>query len=835
MINFGNIRINNMEKKTDPTDIFMGLERSEEFQYLRDVQSDVLKKWMLKRDAKNCIIKMNTGSGKTIVSLLILQSLMNENGGHTVYVVPDNLLKEQVMMSASKIGIKITDDIQNRDFLSCKAILIININKLVNGLSAFGMRSGRQNIQIENLVIDDVHSCISIIREQFSIKINSQHPLYSQLFNVFKESLTSYLHITEKNLEYMVTENSSENILVPFWLWNEKLEKVKEIISCWIKENDDYLMFNYPLLEDNFETCRCFFNEDNIEILPFCVPIEKIQSLYNAQHRIFLSATLPDLTNFNSIFNISEQDIKDNTITPDKVYDIGERMIIFPQHIDPKISDNEVIDKIKEFRKEQQNVLIIVPSFSRADYWCTMLQNLPYQRLTTDNVKEGIEKIKNKSFCGFTIIVNKYDGIDLPADMCRMIVIDKMPNISNSMDLFEQRVLPNSQRVNTELIQKIEQGMGRGVRSTTDYCGIILMNNSLIETIYLGKAINYFSEATKIQIKVSEQLWDQIGSSIDESFNLFNYLYDRDEQWKHISKESLISATYGSEIIINKLEVVIRNAYNEYRKGNVQKSIDCLQEYLNSIINEENQDLIGYVKMLKSEYTYFINPVQAQEILKSAYASNNKILKPADGVNYKKLERQKTQQVLSIINEIKDLTNNEILIKVNANLERLQFSKDSHTQFEIEIDNLGKLLGFSTQMPEKEFNNGGPDNLWLGDDCFIIIECKNETTTNKISKTDIEQLLSSVVWFKNNYSTYKGQYTPLIIHNSTISDEKANILPEMKCMDKNLLYDFKSKIKAFYEAICKANISSNPSEILKLLQYYHLTFNDISNYFKEIK
>ena len=835
MINFENIKINNIEKKTDPTDIFMGLERSEEFQYLRDVQSDVLKKWMIKRNAKNCIIKMNTGSGKTVVSLLILQSLMNENGGHTIYVVPDNLLKEQVMVAASKIGIKITDDIQNRDFLSCKAILIININKLVNGLSAFGMRSGRQNIQIENLVVDDVHSCISIIREQFSIKINSQHPLYSQLFNLFKESLTSYLHITEKNLEYMVTENSGENILVPFWIWNEKIEKAKEIISCWIKEHDDNLKFNYPLLEDNFETCRCFLNENNIEILPFCIPIEKIQSLNNAQHRIFLSATLPDLTSFNSIFNICEQDIKNNTITPDKVYDIGERMIIFPQHIDPKISDNEVIDKIKEYRKEQQNVLIIVPSFSRADYWCAMLQGFPYQKLTTDNIKDGIQKIKDKDFCGFTIIVNKYDGIDLPADMCRMIVIDKMPNISNGMDIFEQRVLPNSQRINTELIQKIEQGMGRGVRSTTDYCGIILMNNSLIETIYLGKAINYFSEATKIQIKVSEQLWDQIGKSIDESFNLFNYLYNRDEQWKHISKESLISATYESEIILNNLEITIRNAYNEYCKGNIQKSIDYLQEYLNSISNDENQDLVGYVKMLKAEYMYFINPVRAQEILKSAYSSNNKILKPANGVSYKKLERQKNQQVLSIMNETKDLTNNEILIKVNANLDRLQFSKDTHVQFESEIDNLGKLLGFTTQMPEKEFNDGGPDNLWLGEDCFIIIECKNETTTNKISKTDIEQLLSSIIWFKNKYPTYHEAYTPLIIHNSTIADEKANISPEIRCMDNKLLCDLKLKVKVFYESICKDNISNNPTEILKLLQYYHLTFNDIVNYFKELK
>lgn len=832
MINFNNIKLENTTKKIDPTDIFMGLERSDEFQYLRDVQSEVLKKWMEKRSAKNCIIKMNTGSGKTIVSLLILQSLMNENNGRTVYVVPDNLLKDQVIASAQKIGIKVTDDKNSRDFLSNNAILIININELVNGLSAFGMRTGRQNITIDNLVLDDVHSCISTIRDQFSIKISSEHELYHKLYNLFKDNLTSYLHVTQKNLDFMLTQHSGENILLPFWFWNEKLEIVREIISAHCKDVDDNIKFNYPLLEDSLETCRCFFNEDNIEITPFCIPIDKIQSLNDAKHRIFLSATLPDLTNFNTIFNISEEEIKHNTISPDKVYDIGERMIVFPQYLDPSISDNDVIDKIKNYRNGQ-NVLIIVPSFSRADYWCNMLHDESCQKLTSQNIKEGIERIRKEEFCGYTIIINKYDGIDLPSDMCRMIIIDKMPNISKCMDLYEQHILPNSQRINTELIQKIEQGMGRGVRSTTDYCGIVLMNNSLVETMYIGNAIQYFSKATRIQVDISEQLWNQTNNSLDEAFSLFDYLYNRDEQWKHLSKESLISATYESEITLNQLELAIRQAYNEYRKGNKQNSVVALQRFMDTIIDD--QALLGYVKMLKAEYQYFINPAQAQETLKSAFASNIKVLKPADGVNYKKLERQKGQQVISIINELKNLSNNEILIKVNSCLDKLEFSPESHIEFEKAIDDLGKLLGFSTQMPEKDYNDGGPDNLWLGDGCFYVIECKNETTTAKISKTDIEQLLSSSQWFKNSYPANSTEFIPIIIHNSTEADVYANPSPEMRCMDKDLLDQLKSKVREFFISLSNSNASNNPEEILKLLNYYHLKFNDIQNYFKEIK
>ncbi len=39
---------------------------------------------------------MNTGSGKTTVGLLMLQSCLNEGVGPAVYVVPDNYLVNQV-------------------------------------------------------------------------------------------------------------------------------------------------------------------------------------------------------------------------------------------------------------------------------------------------------------------------------------------------------------------------------------------------------------------------------------------------------------------------------------------------------------------------------------------------------------------------------------------------------------------------------------------------------------------------------------------------------------------------------------------------------------------
>ena len=60
----------NKQVVIEPRDIFMSLpQKSKHYEYPRDVQSEVWKKWFDIRNEKNCIIKMNTGSGKTVVGL----------------------------------------------------------------------------------------------------------------------------------------------------------------------------------------------------------------------------------------------------------------------------------------------------------------------------------------------------------------------------------------------------------------------------------------------------------------------------------------------------------------------------------------------------------------------------------------------------------------------------------------------------------------------------------------------------------------------------------------------------------------------------------------------
>jgi len=73
----------------NPAEIFHSLPRSgTKFDYLRDVQGKVLEAWYARRTERDIVVKMNTGSGKTLVGLLMLQSLLNEQTGPVLYLCP---------------------------------------------------------------------------------------------------------------------------------------------------------------------------------------------------------------------------------------------------------------------------------------------------------------------------------------------------------------------------------------------------------------------------------------------------------------------------------------------------------------------------------------------------------------------------------------------------------------------------------------------------------------------------------------------------------------------------------------------------------------------------
>ncbi|MEE3809163.1 DEAD/DEAH box helicase family protein [Lysinibacillus fusiformis] len=795
----------------DPREIFDLLpEKDPKYdEYLRDVQTEVLNKWFDdSRDKKDVILKMNTGSGKTVVGLLMLKSCLNEKKGPAVYVVPDPYLVKQVMEEAHDLGIAVTDNINDSSFRKGEAILVINIYKLMNGKSNFGVNEVKVNIG--SIVIDDAHACLDITEEQFTINIPKDSEVYSFIFELFKESIKQQSEIGLIELECSEPNAIS---LVPFWTWCEKTNEVMRILHSHKDSKDPKLkslIFGWPFLKDNLHLCKCIIGSDGIEISPNFLPIHTLTSFENAKRRIFMSATISDDSVLVSHFNIDHTSIT-NAITPNSSNDIGERMILIPQELNPSIEDSDLKLFYKQL-SQTNNVVIIVPSNYRARFW----SDIADMTLNTSNLNVGIQALKN-GHVGLVVVINKYDGIDLPKSACTILVIDGLPDVRSKRDRIQQSWFRGNELLTSGIIQKIEQGMGRGIRSKDDYCVVFLMGRSLVNHLYVNDALSHFTPATRKQIELSDMLAKQIrGKDLNDLNDVINYALSRNIDWIKTSKGALVKIKYESNINFNEKILLERKAYNEALKSNYRESSRLLLEAINK---ETNPIITGVLKQELAEYLQFYDPVEAQQTLMSAVNDNNQIIHPIEGIVYNKLmpsNVSQAQQLIDFINEnFKNL--NKFAIYLNNLIEKLIFLPKTSNAFEQAIMDLAFVLGFKGQRPENEYNRG-PDNLWsIGNSKYFVIECKNGSESAKIIKHDCNQLNGSINWFYEKYDE-NNSCIPIMIHKSIEFEYAAAPNKNIRIINEEKLNLLKDNLANFSSSIPSS--ITNVQKIDELLEMY---------------
>lgn len=798
-----------------PREIFQALPKiSGKFQYPRDVQSQVWSKWYDKRDTRNLVLKMNTGGGKTAVGLLILKSCLNEKKGPAVFVVPDNYLVAQVVSEARELGIETTIDPYDSRYLSGKSILVINIHKLVNGRSVFGVGDDGIKIPIGSIIIDDAHACLDTVDQQFTMSIPHSSPIYTELLSTFASALSS--QNTAKYNE-IINGDPSAYIQVPFWSWQKHQSVVTGILVKG--RGDRSIEFSYPLLKSHLLLSNCVISSNLIEISPHFIPISVIPALERASRKIFMTATLADDSILSTHFGVLPHELS-NPITPDSAGDVGDRMILLPQVINPQITDQDI--KLLCCRvSKKHNVVVIAPSIYRAQLWSDVAD----LTLTSNNISEGVARLKTEHV-GLVILTNRYDGIDLPQNACRLLVIDGLPDARNLIDRVKQSALMSSNYGNVDKVQRIEQGMGRGVRSNDDYCVVMLTGKLLTSTIYTENAIDNFSPATRSQMDLSESVAEQVkGKPATDLEKLMDYCLKQDPEWVKVSKGNLASLKYNEKLGVKNTKLSLYDAYLFAIRGNIQAACETIEHVANDCTDSALQ---GYLKQILAEYTNIHDESAAQKILLSANSLNSRLLKPLSGINYKKVNSFTHEQAEKCSSYItgKFLVTSKMIIAANAIIEDLYFKQSSANRFEAAIDELAKMLGFNSQRPEVSYNKG-PDNLWsIGNQHYLVIECKNEAVAENISKGYCNQLNGSSQWFLDNYD-FTSSHTPIMIHPSTTFEYASSPKPDIRIINDQKLSELRDNAKNFFESISSNNDFNNITAIRDKLTAYRLRGQDI--------
>lgn len=489
-INFDELFDDDEAAVIDPRDIFLTLNRDKKFGFPRDIQTEVMKAWFDQRTNPDTVVKLNVGSGKTLVGLLLLQSSLNENIRPAIYIAPDKQLVDQVLAEANALGIEAVDDPRDAAVQSGEKIAVTTIHRLFNGKSIFGVGSEGVKLKIGAIVIDDVHACIATINEQFRIRLPNTHPAYHAIYKIAKSDLQRQSHSRFLDLKNGDPQAIME---VPYWTWIDHQNDILEALHA--HKGDEDLLFSYPLLSDILPQCRCVISGQKLEIEPFCPPTDLVMAFSKAKRRIYMTATLADDSALVTHFAANPKKLA-SPIVPVSSQSMGERMILMPQELNAEFEGDE-IRKLLVALAKKENVVVIVPSKPASEPWKAVAD----QVLLAENVADGIANLQKKHV-GLTVLINRYDGIDLPYDACRVLAIVGLPEVTSYTELTDMAVLSDSQSGLRRQMQRIEQGMGRGVRSNDDYCVVLLIGAKLTARVKSPEGTALLTPATQAQLNL---------------------------------------------------------------------------------------------------------------------------------------------------------------------------------------------------------------------------------------------------------------------------------------------------------------------------------------------
>lgn len=264
----------------DPVEIFRRLPKPPGIADLYVSQAEVLKEWFRRRSSeRDLVIKLHTGGGKTLVGLLIAQSILNETREPVMYLSPTVQLVEQTLAKAQEYGIPAVPYVKGESFTdqfaSAKAVMVCVYHALFNGNSRFGVRGGNRAVtNCAGIVLDDAHVAFSTLRDQFTLRINRelQKDEYSELTTMFRRDFQEIGRAG--TFDDIIGGRERDGILeVPYWSWHVRRDQVRDLLQ----RGETGKSLPWPLVRDAFEHCHMLITPSSIAITPIFPFVELIR------------------------------------------------------------------------------------------------------------------------------------------------------------------------------------------------------------------------------------------------------------------------------------------------------------------------------------------------------------------------------------------------------------------------------------------------------------------------------------------------------------------------------------------------------------------------------
>ena len=725
-------------------------------------QADALVAWHASRKKNDNLIILNTGAGKSIVGLMAAQSLVNEGIENVLFVCSTIDLVEQTAREAEKLGLGYTKRVggafSNDGFETGKAFCITTYQALFLSKSPF------KRYQIGGIIFDDAHVSERLIRDSLTISVSaSDHKdLYKRLIEIVRPEFEQIKK--GDHLKFVVDEAAGGTTLCPPMTAAKNSAAIIDAFKSYGYTSYPELLFPVLQLFEHISCCAVYISSREVEICPPFIPNAHFEHVLNCPRRIYLSATLDYPTDFIRAFGTS----KVHRIEPNNDAGNGERVIILSSLLD---DPDGKIDLGKRL-KAQSKVLISVPSYRRADAWKDVC--IPPTGDVFSTELNHFREADTGAFC----LVSRVDGIDLPQDTCRLMIIDGSPSGSNSQERYQIEALQMLSQNATKTSTRLTQLLGRINRGRSDYGAFIVYGNDLNNWCKNDRNIALLPPLVRKQFLLGASLQEQIGEITNEALVdlLSNILgnasgKERDKEWLKFYSQTIDGLEVSEDaisLVREREEKLAAGALAESEfmsrlwHGDTQGARQSLMSIIDSIAPVDSKLAGWYDLWLGMAYEVDGDLGSASTHYSRARSRltprlNVPLISKFDTEHGELDTDNPLQCKLADLNMKAGNPFSNYAAAMRRNLSIVGSRTKSSNEREEACRIIGELLGFETARPDNVFGKG-PDVVWSSEDTNELIafelktQKKEEDTTYK--KDAVGQSLNHIEWLQEHYDGY---------------------------------------------------------------------------------
>lgn len=779
----------------DPESLFRDL-RKKTVPGLLSHQADLLRSYLaIHTQHSDIALQLPTGSGKTLVGLLIAEWRRRKYGERVAYLCPTRQLVNQVAQQASgKYGIDVRaftgsraryDQQASSEWLNAETVAITTYSSLFNTNPFFD----EPNL----IILDDAHSAENYISSFWSLLIErSQH---AAAFAALAGVVTPLLPASDRSR--LATDSDGTD---PQWV--EKLPTpvfqgiVPELISL-LDEHTQGTKLRHPwgLLRDSLHACHFYISRRGILIRPLIPPSSTHPPFAYAKQRLYMTATLGAGGDLERV--TGRQPIHKIPVPAgwDK-QGIGRRFFLFPKR---SLDDPETEQFVIEAIKLGGRALYLVPDDRSAEKVRTAVASaLGYTVFDASQIEESKTPFV-QSNGAVAVVANRYDGIDLIDDECRLLLADGLPRGANLQERFLVLRVTAQLLLDDRILTRLVQGFGRCTRSPNDYAAVIVLGESLNNYLFKKERREFFHP--EIQAELEFGLEQSKTATAAGMLDNLRHFLAQDAEWDEAEKAIIAlrgSLTQRTLAAAPELAAAVAAELNyQYALWNADY-IAALEQCRAVIGKLTHSDLRGYRALwlylagsaawlahqagqLPDDSTakdYFRQAQAAAPVLRwlVALRTNAAAASSPEATEDPRLTAmiERLETVLESVGTIHDRKYDaEEAAILNAILQ-----DDDGTRFEDGHKRLGTLLGFSAS---NSSDDAAPDPWWIADDSFCVV-CEDHAGAKPdtvLSATKARQAASHPDWIKSNLPELAdAQILPVIITPCTKSHKGA--IPSLK-------------------------------------------------------